>query len=148
MNTCFDVANYFLKMQDVEAGDLMTNMKLQKLVYYAQCICLAKTDRAMFAEPIEAWDHGPVCVPLYQKYKEYGSNAIPIPYDVDALTIFSPEIRKILDIVHDHYGQYSAWVLRNLTHSEYPWMIAYNKGRAEISHDDMRNFYKTQLDGL
>jgi uncharacterized phage-associated protein len=74
VNTCFEVANYFLKRQEPEVGDLMTNLKLQKLVYYAQGFYLAMMDSPLFNEPIEAWEHGPVCVPLYHEYKNFGSN--------------------------------------------------------------------------
>jgi len=145
MNTCFDVANYFLKRQDLDAGDLMSNMKVQKLVYYAQGFNLAITDSPLFAEPIEAWDHGPVCVPLYHEYKQFGSGPIPIPYDADALSIFNAEIHKILDMVHIYYGQFSAWKLRNLTHEEEPWVKAFAKDRSEILHTDMQRYFKTLL---
>jgi uncharacterized phage-associated protein len=145
MNTCFDVANYFLKRQDLDAGDLMSNMKLQKLVYYAQGFNLAITNAPLFKEPIEAWDHGPVCVPLYHEYKLFGAEPIPIPYDADALSVFSEKAHEILDMVHTYYGQFSAWKLRNLTHEEQPWIEAFAKDRSEISHDDMRNYFKTQL---
>jgi len=145
MNTCFDVANYFLKRQDTQAGDLMSNLKLQKLVYYAQGFHLAYTDKPLFSEPLVAWEHGPVCVPLYNKYKRYGSRAIPIPYDEDALTIFSKETLKILDDVHEYYGQFSAWKLRNLTHEDTPWIIAHRKGNVEITIEDMKSYFKTQI---
>ena len=145
MNTCFDVANYFLKRQDLDAGDLMSNMKLQKLVYYAQGFNLAITDTPLFDEPIQAWDHGPVCVPLYHEYKQYEAGPIPIPYDADALSIFSEKIHEILDMVHTYYGQFSAWKLRNLTHEEEPWIKAFAKGRGEISQKAMRVYFKTLL---
>ena len=144
MNTCFDVANYFLKTQDTEAGDLMTNMKLQKLVYYAQGFYLAMTDTPLFNEPIEAWTHGPVCVPLYYMYKEYESGAIPIPVDVNANILFDEKQHEVLDLVHTYFGQFSAWKLRNLTHEEPTWMnAAHNRG--EITHEAMRTYFKTQL---
>jgi len=146
MNTCFDVANYFLKCQDSDAGDLMSNMKLQKLVYYAQGFHLAIKDRPLFDEPIMAWEHGPVCVALYKKYKKYGGRAIPIPYDVNAYDLFDKETRDFLENVNNYYGQYSAWKLRNMTHLEPPWLVAYHKGKVEISLSDMKAYFKTQLD--
>lgn len=145
MNTCFDVANYFLKRQDIDAGDLISNMKLQKLVYYAQGFNLAITDEPLFVEPIEAWDHGPVCVPLYHKYKEYDRGPIPVPWDVDAFSIFNESTHKVLDMVHIYYGQFSAWKLRNLTHEDDPWIKAFTKNRAVISHDSLRTYFKTLL---
>jgi len=145
MNTCFDVANYFLKSQDPDAGELISNIMLQKLVYYAQGIHLAMTDRPLFTEPIMAWDGGPVCVPLYEKYQQYNWGAIPIPYDIDAQSIFDEETHKILAIVHDYYGQFSAWKLRKLTFEDTPWILAYRKGKTEITIQEMKAYFKTQL---
>jgi uncharacterized phage-associated protein len=53
--SCFDVANYFLVLVDREAGDTITQLKLQKLIYFAQGISLALLDRPLFNEEIEAW---------------------------------------------------------------------------------------------
>jgi uncharacterized phage-associated protein len=145
MNTCFDVAHYFLKRQDPDAGDLMSNLKLQKLVYYAQGFHLAMQDSPLFNETIEAWEHGPVCVPLYHKYKHYGSDAIPRPEDEDAYSIFSVAVHEILDMVHKYYGQFSAWKLRNLTHEDTPWINAHLEGRVEITHKAMKDYFKTLL---
>ena len=145
MNTCFDVANYFLKRQNEEAGDLMSNMKLQKLVYYSQGFCLAMTGKPLFPEPIVAWDHGPVCLPLYHEYKKYKSGAIPIPYDADAFNVFTEEIRNVLDLVHTYYGQFAAWKLSCLTHEETPWIKAFRRKNPEISHKEMKTYFKTQV---
>jgi uncharacterized phage-associated protein len=145
MNTCFDVAAYFLKRQDPDAGDLVSNLKLQKLVYYAQGFHLAMESSPLFNERIEAWEHGPVCVLLYEEYKQYGSDAIPAP-DTDAYDIFSDATRKVLEMVYNYYGQFSAWMLRNLTHEDIPWLNAYRKrNNHEITHEAMKTYFKTQL---
>jgi len=49
-----EVAKYFLSLTDEEAGDFFSNLKLQKLVYYAQGFHLALFDRPLFADNIEA----------------------------------------------------------------------------------------------
>ena len=56
--TCLDVAEYFLSKSEVDAGDVITNLKLQKLVYYAQGFSLAINNRPLFNEQIRAWQHG------------------------------------------------------------------------------------------
>ena len=58
--SCYDVAQYFLAKADEDAGDLMSNLKLQKLVYYAQGFALVLLEKPLFPERIEAWIHGPV----------------------------------------------------------------------------------------
>ena len=147
MNSCFDVATFFLKNQDTEAGDLMSNMRLQKLVYYAQGFYLAYTDKPLFEEPIEAWESGPVCPSLFDKYANYETDMIPIPFEEDAYNIFDQETMKILKIVDFYYGQFSAWKLRNLTHEDTPWINAYNNGKTVISLNEMKEYFKSQIDG-
>ncbi|WP_300674676.1 type II toxin-antitoxin system antitoxin SocA domain-containing protein [Desulfoluna sp.] len=144
MLTCHDVADYFLSLTDEEAGDLISNLKLQKLVYYAQGYHLALFDRPLFNEPINAWTHGPVVPVLYHRFKEYGAGAIPTPESLD-LTKIPTDVRELLDEVYDVLGQFSAWKLRNMTHEELPWLEAKDKPGNLIAQDSMREYFKTQL---
>ena len=50
--SCFDKANYFLVLVDREAGDTITQVKLQKLIYFAQGVSLALLDRPLFNRPL------------------------------------------------------------------------------------------------
>ena len=142
MLTCFDVADYFLSKTDEEAGDVISNLKLQKLVYYAQGFTLAVTGKPLFNEPIEAWQHGPVVPDLYHKYKDHGAYGIPAPKNVD-FSKFSTETKAILDEVYDVYGQFSAWKLRNMTHEEAPWKNTENGDVISLSL--MSEYFKTQV---
>ena len=142
MLSCFDVANYFLALADEDAGDLMSNLKLQKLVYYAQGFHLAVFDAPLFPEPIEAWTHGPVVPELYHAYKNYGSGAIPPP--VVDFSIYSDDLRNLLDEVYRNYAQFSAWRLRNMTHNEPPWVDNVSRSD-EITYEELQDYFKTQL---
>lgn len=144
MLTCHDVARYFLAQCDEEAGDLISNLKLQKLVYYAQGFSLALLGRPLFADRIEAWQHGPVVPVLYHAYKDYGSGPIPIPQDVD-FTRYSDEERELLDEVANVYGQFSAWKLRNMTHEEAPWANVQHAIPCEITKDSLSAFFRTRV---
>ncbi len=142
MNTSKQVSEFFLKLSDPEIGDLLSNLKIQKLVYYAQGFHLALYDQVLFNENILAWEHGPVVEELYHEYKQYGSNVIPQPEDFN-VEVFSPEQIELLKEIYDVYGQFSAWKLRNMTHSESPW-IETPKNNI-ISVDLMKDFFKKQL---
>jgi uncharacterized phage-associated protein len=142
MVSVYDVANYFLAQSSDEAGDLISNLKLQKLVYYAQGCHLAVFDEPLFDEPIEAWLHGPVSPVLYQKYKSYESSGIPCPDEAD-FTVFTTKQRELLEEVYSVYGQFSAWKLRNMTHEEAPWKDT--PINFTISHGAMKSFFKTCL---
>ncbi|MDF5723944.1 MAG: DUF4065 domain-containing protein [Rhizonema sp. PD37] len=143
MLSCHDVAKYFLAQTDEDAGDLISNLKLQKLLYYAQGFHLALYDEPLFTESVEAWTHGPVVPELYHAYKHYGSSSIPIPDDLD-FSKYDERTRELLDEVYCVYGQFSAWKLRNMTHDEEPWKDAH-EGNMIITPQTMKQYFKTQL---
>jgi uncharacterized phage-associated protein len=141
MLTSYDVSSYFLALNDQEAGEDLTNLKLQKLCYYAQGFYLALYDIPLFADPIEAWQHGPVIPNLYHQYKNHGNKAI-VTKKID-LSKFSKELQEFLNEVYETYGQFSAWKLREMTHQETPWIQAYEKSDSVISHESMKTYFKT-----
>lgn len=142
--TANHVSDFFLAFCH-KHGDVLTNLKLQKLVYYAQAWHLALKDTPLFPERIEAWVHGPVVPALYVRFKKYGWEPITAQVSTPA---FNNGTAKLLEEVFSVYGGYSAWDLERMTHQEYPW----RKARAGISpdeeshnvinHEDMRKFYR------
>ena len=54
-----------------DVGDPLTNLKLQKLLYYAQGWFLAKNRRTLFGEPLRAWVRGPVVYEVWAKFRNY-----------------------------------------------------------------------------
>jgi uncharacterized phage-associated protein len=142
MISCFDVARYFLALVDEDAGDSLSNLKLQKLVYYAQGFHLALYDAPLFPERIEAWKHGPVVPPLYHELKQFGAGSVKLDGEVDR-DKFSKEVGGLLDEVYSVYGQFSALRLRSITHQEPPWQQTADG--AVISHEFMKDYFKTQL---
>lgn len=143
MLTCFGVADYFLAQVNEESGDLISNLKLQKLMYYGQGFHLALYNKPLFPEPIEAWMYGPVVPVLYHELKKYGAGALPLP-KIGDFSIYTPEVRELLDEIYDVYGQYSAWKLAQMTHDEQPWKSA-NESKGVISLDSMKSFFRTRL---
>ena len=75
-----DVARFFIdlakRQNDLDRGDLMTNLRLQKLLYFAQGWHLARFGRPLFDASIEAWPYGPAVPEAYRAYKEYGREGI------------------------------------------------------------------------
>lgn len=121
-----DIANYFLYKAEAateEDQELISNLKLQKLVYYAQGLHLALYNDSLFTERIEAWTYGPVVPDLYHHYKENGSEGIHADVNFDPLLI-DEDTRMFLDDVYEVFGQFSAVRLMNLTHSDRCWIDA------------------------
>ena len=138
-----DIVQYFLHQASEDDDTAISNLKLQKLLYYAQAFHLAIFDQAFFEDDFYAWMHGPVCPAIYHQYKQFGAN--PIPFDPDvALPAFSKEQLELLEEINQQYGQFSAWKLRNMTHEEAPWKAMEATGGL-ISKASMQEFYKTRL---
>lgn len=121
MNTAKQVSEFFLCLTDPDVGENISNLKLQKLVYYAQGFHLAIHGTQLFEEPVLAWEHGPVVENLYHEYKQFGSQGIPMPANFNP-EVFTKKQVELLNEVYEVYGQFSAWKLRNMTHSERPWI--------------------------
>lgn len=142
------VSDYFIK-KSLEYGDLITNLKLQKLLYYTQGWYLAFYDEPLFEEDFEAWVYGPVLVSQYQRFKDYGSG--PILFDPDDVNL-PQEIKEHLDETLQVFGGFSAFQLALMTHNEKPWKKA-RKGKQKdvpsntiISKEDMKEFFKELAD--
>lgn len=129
--TAYEVSRWFLMKNNINVrqyGDeLLTHLKIQKLLYYAQGIFLAYTNGIeLFEEEIYAWEHGPVVPDVYNIYKINKGNEIEYINDEEDIKILEKvtndeDLRDVLEAVFENYGKYSAWHLRNMTHEEKPW---------------------------
>jgi uncharacterized phage-associated protein len=140
-----NVAKYFLSKTISEEDANITNLKLQKLLYYAQGFHLALFEYELYEETLEAWMHGPVCPEIYHVYKQYGANIITADECHENFSeIFTTEQLELLDEVYDVFGQFSAWKLRDMTHEEPTWIN--NKDSAsEISKEEMKEYFKSRI---
>jgi uncharacterized phage-associated protein len=141
----FDVANWFLQK------DEMTQKKVQKLCYYAQAWCYALKGYRLIDTDFQAWVHGPVSPPLWERFKCFGYDPICIKgvyqlkFDADDITL--------LEDVWDTYGESTGNELEVLTHREMPWIEARKGYEPEerctvvISPDTMASYYKSIYSG-
>lgn len=139
-----DIAKFILSMATPEENDF-SNLKLQKLCYYVQGLCSSMRGAPLFQERVCAWDHGPVVEALYHEYKPFRAGAIPIP-EFKPNSIDNRDQKAIRDVV-EHFGQFSAWALRNMTHDERPWADAYKRASgSEITVQAMIEFFRPQIE--
>ena len=71
-----DISRHIINYSD-EKDYGVSNLKLQKLLYFVQGNFLRVLKRACFYEEIEAWKYGPVIPEVYSEFKMFGSNDIP-----------------------------------------------------------------------
>lgn len=119
--TASNVAKILISFSRPSYGDGLTNLKLQKLLYYTQGSFLAITGQRLFYDDIVAWQYGPVVPSVYREYKKYEDGVIPLD-DSIVYKKLSDHKMEILKEVYDIFGQFSAIRLMNMTHSETPWL--------------------------
>ena len=137
-----DVSRLFLSWSRSN-GDIVTNLKLQKLLYYAQAWHMVNFNQRLFSEGIEAWVFGPVVPSIYRKYKRH--EGMPIPYKIkgDEHEPFTGKQLRFLESLFETYNSFSATALVNMTHNEDPWKDAYAKGQnTEIAVSAMNKYYR------
>ncbi|AKM09022.1 Panacea domain-containing protein [Croceicoccus naphthovorans] len=133
-----------------ERGENLTNLKLQKLLYYADAWSLALSDEPLFAEDFKAWVHGPVLLSQYHRFKD--NKWRPIVVDIDRPKI-DENLAVFLDEIVDVFGCESAVALELMTHRELPWLEARGDlapsepSTASISKETTRLFYRSMNDG-
>lgn len=143
-----DIAEWFLAWADDIEADI-SNLKLQKLLYYAQGHFLARTGAPLFDDAVQAWAHGPVVPDVYHAFKDYGrgpidaDRAVGAEFDWDR---FKPVESFLMDI-WDRYGSLAAWTLREKTHREPPWRDAFEDGvkHTEIGCAQMQSYFASVL---
>lgn len=141
--TAKDVADYILLAMR-KRGECLTNLKLQKLVYYSQAWFVTKYGSPMFSEQVEAWVHGPVVPSLFQQFRDF--RWTPIDCEILPPTLPS-EVSSHIDRVLDAYAHLDATQLERLIHRESPWLEARGgiphdePSRAVISTETMGKFY-------
>lgn len=122
----------------------VSNKKLQKLSYYVYAWYLTIFDKEICSMDFEAWEHGPVCRRLYNKYRRYGWNDIPA---YRGFLLASDEDICFVKAVLDVYGDYSADDLEKMSHDERPWNetrkgLKYNEpSAAKIKKELIKDYY-------
>ena len=117
-----DIANYFLcKAQDEDKPEQghLSNLRLQKLLYYAQGLHLAAYGSPLFRDAVIAWQYGPVIPSLYSKYRKHGSDDIPGPDNgFHPEDIFDRQTIEFFDDVYEFFGRFSATGLMRMAYAD------------------------------
>lgn len=141
-----EVIKFFLNKMDPEAGETITHLKLQKLLYFTQAWSMAINKNIIFTDDFEAWQHGPVIPSLYTNYKPFSYNSLPKLEAFDE-NVFTEQQKEILNMVWKAYGKYDGKYLEKITHSEEPWILAWerrkepDRGNITISKESILKYY-------
>jgi uncharacterized phage-associated protein len=141
------IANEFLRRHGAET--LPSHLQLQKLVYMAHGWNLAINGEPLVAEPVQAWDNGPVFRKIWDHIRDFGfggkTRLLENPQTKKPfIAHLTPDETAVIDHVWKKYGVFSGLELSRMTHEpETPWSKTYfcNGKNASISNEIIKNHY-------
>lgn len=138
------IAEYFLLLAKQE-GEAITPLKMQKLIYFAHGWNLAIRGEPLVKESVGAWPYGPVIRSIYDEYKKYGRDAIPVDGNcgiIDEGLQGDTTTTTLLNKVWEVYRQFTAFQLSNMTHEQgSPWQKANAEQASIIPDDEIRKYF-------
>lgn len=138
-----DIANLLIQMGNAMGDRHIDNLKLNKMLYFAQGHCLSKYGTPLFDEAIEAWEHGPVVAEVYHRYKNFGYERIDAPsYHIDQKSV-DPSVLKILLDTYRICLNCTGGDLEGISHViDGPWRSVYCEGmNNHISTKAMTDYF-------
>lgn len=152
-----DIASYIIN-KSIDMDSPVSNLKLQKLLYYIQAAFLVKKDEPAFIESISAWKYGPVVENVYYQFRSYVNNEIKDKIlqknkgflgeqekDYDPTDIIMKEDQNLIDSILKSYKNVSGTDLIGKTHNEDPWKTIKNKGQvgySNIENNEIKKYFK------
>lgn len=124
MYKALDVASFIIH-HEMTSDRTVDNMRLQKLLYFIQCIFFATRGKACFSETIAASEYGPMVPEVYRKYKIFGSTMIP---DTKLQAVFNEQDASLMAAMLNTAARYSTKKLVQNAKSQAPWKTAYIPG--------------------
>lgn len=155
--TAKSIANVFISLGQRD-GTPVSNMKLQKLLYFAHALYLSATGRPLIGESPEAWQYGPVYSSVYHEFKNCGSapittlamSMLPDRFEWAVAPPVDQTTLSFLESVWKTYGPLNAVALSALSHvPDGPWARvrreSYGSISADIPDSYIREYYAPQF---
>lgn len=132
-----DVAEYVLWYCENELNKAITNLQLQKILYYIQGEYLAVYKEPLFDNDMEAWDYGPVIPDVYYEYNQFVSDPIKGIHPHNMTLFDCDEVNLIRKVILEK-ARLNVWKLVKDTHNEKPWKKNFEQGfKKEIPISDL-----------
>ena len=110
-------------------GEPISNLQLQKILYFCQRKSLQTMDDVLFDDEIQAWQYGPVVPSVYRTFSLWGGKKISwlsVPFDV---SVISDSVKSLIDSVIEEKREKEPWQLVGETHVPgSAWYTVYDSG--------------------
>lgn len=124
------IANFFIR-KSLKENMPITQIKLQKLLYFAHGFYLVLKETPLVIEQIEAWHYGPVIPSIYHKFKKWNNRPIKdVSIYLNENAIIKEDDIDFLNLVWHKFSHYTASQLVELSHEKNgPWHLAVQKSK-------------------
>lgn len=139
MYDVLDVCRYIIYYSN-QKHYTITNLRLQKTLYFVQSFFLLNKNTACFSNTMEAWNLGPVVPDAYAYYKKYKAGGLfnRPGYKND---VISASDQEYINTVVDALSKYTTYQLVDITHNQSPWLKNYSPyDNNSISTQDLTDF--------
>ena len=142
VDTKIEKVSHYIAMSDYE----ITNLSMQKLLYYTDGFAQVILGRCIFEDNCEAWAYGPVYPSIYRKYKCFDNERIEV--EKTDCELVDAEEKSVIDVVLRCFAVYNGLFLKTLTHNEDPWKTSrqgydeYDRCNNIISKQRIRAYFK------
>jgi uncharacterized phage-associated protein len=130
----------------------VTALSLQKLLYFAHGLLLAKYQRALVHETFQAWKYGPVLEPLYHDLKVFGPSAIRqdslFVNGWEELPSSAEQEKDCVTSILKQLGSFSAGRLVDIAHEPNgPWAKVFGSKTAgvDIPNAEIKEYFVAKL---
>lgn len=140
-----DAANCLIEIARMTGSAPIDNLKLNKLLYFAQAQSLLERGTPLFPDSVQAWDYGPVVRRVYDAFKKYKSEPIEsTSKQLDLQSICGEDLDLLIRIIKA-YGVYTSSSLVSMTHAQgSPWQQSYQQGKSNtISNESIIEYHKS-----
>lgn len=149
------IANFILDFCE-ERNRAVSNLSLQKIIYFCHVWSLINLQRPLIKQEFEAWKFGPVLQYVYREFRNFDDQPITTrashldPFSGQRLAIFyrfDQETGSHLSVVADFYSQLRAAQLVDLSHVRGgPWWREWHhEGKTnpgmKIKNENIVEFY-------
>lgn len=140
MYTAHEIASYIINWCH-ENNVAITNLKLQKLLYFVQGENCRITHSRLISNDFYAWQLGPVVPEVYFEYAMYSSSTLP----KQKINVnLSSQDCDVINRTLIKYGVMPTWDLVELSHSQDPWKYNYQifGDKSLIPYKSIESYYE------
>lgn len=122
----------------------ITNLALQKLLYFIQGFSTALLNNPIFDDAPEVWPLGPVYPEIYHRYASYQSDSIDFDieeFDIDNIQLFTSDEITLIFLIVKYFGEYSGSALANMTHNTTPWKNHIVGNNEPITLEELKQYF-------